>query len=217
MLELPAAGDTSTPERVTALEQRLSVHHESQLTVAEAATRLELTKSTVLRYIHSGQLKAVKQPGQFGEQWMIPVTEVARLAPENIEPRGDSASLPGVMGEEATKSLISTMDALVQELAKSRLQITAGDERVANERESRARAEERLQANEALHRMEVANLEEIARRETANLEQRRIGAERERKALEDHASAMEAWSLIAQRRRFRKPPPPPTKPIFTTN
>ena len=56
------------------------------LTIDEAADRLGVTKNIVRRSIKKGELRAVKMPGQYGEQYFIPENEV------NVAPVPDVVS-----------------------------------------------------------------------------------------------------------------------------
>ena len=63
------------------------------LTIDEAADRMGISKNTVRRRIKKGDLRAVKMPGQYGEQYFIPENEVADFAVPDVVPAPASRQL----------------------------------------------------------------------------------------------------------------------------
>jgi len=47
-----------------------------EYTIKEVAQALDISERTVRRRIKSGEIRAEKKPGPFGEQWMIPIEEL---------------------------------------------------------------------------------------------------------------------------------------------
>ncbi len=64
---------------------------EQYLTIREAAERLNVNPRTINRWIHKGELDAVKLPGRAGGEFRVSTTELQRLLGEI--PTNDVAAL----------------------------------------------------------------------------------------------------------------------------
>jgi excisionase family DNA binding protein len=221
MKALPAGGTTAIPARETIIDLAGAPDSfETELTVSEVAKRLSINTSTVHRYISAGRLKARKVPGIRGEQWMIPVTEIAAIEPvTSVQP---NQTVPEPHDLIASR-LMDTMAELMAAITSQQRAITAGEERLAGEREQRARAEERLVALEEIHRirMETEKILAVqAQRERHEATSRALARledlDAARVRAEHHAKQMDDWALLVAKRRWRRPPPPPTVPQSIT-
>lgn len=92
MGELPAVGATTPAPRSA------NTGHGTTLSLAETATRLQLSVRTVRRMVLAGKLEgAYLAPGKYGETWQVPVATVERYlaGPQRsvITPSSDQAEL----------------------------------------------------------------------------------------------------------------------------
>jgi excisionase family DNA binding protein len=217
---LPSSGTTTVPSRETIIDLAGAPDtYETELTVSQVAKRLAINSSTVHRYISAGRLRARKVPGVRGEQWMIPITEIAAIEPPASLPLAPDPQPQNLLASR----LMDTMTELMAAITSQQRAITAGEERLAGEREQRARAEERLVALEEVHRIRLeteAILAVQAQRERDEATSRALAKiedlDAARIRAEHHAKLMDEWALVVAKRRWRRPPPPPTMPQSIT-
>jgi len=119
MGELPAVGATTPAIRSP------NTGHGTTLSLAETATRLQLSVRTVRRMVLAGKLKgAYLAPGKYGETWQVPVTTIEQyLAGAHLQQMATNAP-PGAQAElEALRDRVRQLEHDLE------LQRTLADER----------------------------------------------------------------------------------------
>lgn len=155
--ELPAAGDTSTPERTGAVDLSGSV-----LTIAEAVERYDVSRATLRRRLEEGALQgAHKVPGPQGETWAIPAAALVALGyvHRTTEPSTPAEPAPPAV---APAELLAVVDRLTTLLEGERAQLMAAENDRADARAQAAAAAARaelLTAELERERARVAELE----------------------------------------------------------
>ena len=112
------------------------------LTLERAAKHLGVSVRTLRRWIHAGKLQAELRPGPYGQQYLVPRTQLDAIQVvrdvERAERQAERDALPRVLDEYLSRrddALAQALDALGRELREAMGRLEERQERLLRELE----------------------------------------------------------------------------------